>query len=192
KESMTQWEKENENSKTEKAKKWVHACSRKNFTITIIKKDTYICSNHFIGGSGPTDLNPDPYSASVSDKDIDKLSKKRKAPKERESLSPRKPKRSKSDKSSNSDLENIIDEDEEEVETVHSNDMSPSTSAETELIKQCDSSTQTEPDKLAVMGRIDNVLLKNELNLVKSCENLYCNKNQNHMDMNVILKCDKK
>ena len=137
-------------------------------------------------------MNPDPYSVSVSDKDIDKLSKKRKAPKDRESLSPRKPKSSKSDKSNNSDLENIIDVDEEELETVHSNDMSPPTSAETELIKLCDSSTQAEPNKLAVMGRIDNVLLKNELNLVKSCENLYHNDNQNQMDINVILKCDKK
>ena len=136
-------------------------------------------------------MNPDPYSVSVSDKDIDKLSKKRKAPKDRESLSPRKPKSSKSDKSNNSDLENIIDVHEEELETVHSNDMSPPTSAETELIKLCDSSTQTELDKLAVMGRIDNVL-KNELNLVKSCENLYHNDNQNQMDINVILKCDKK
>ena len=196
KESMTQWEKENENSKTEKAKKWVHACSRKGFTITSIKKDTYICSNHFIGGSGPTDLNPNPYSGSVLDKDIDKLSKpKRKPPKDRGSLPPKKPKRSKSEntKSSNSDFENIIDDDEEEVEDAYSNDRPSSTSAETEMIKLCDSSTQTEPDKLAVMGRIDNVILKNELNLVKICENnLCCNNKENQMDMNVILKCDTK
>ena len=54
KESMTQWEKDREKAKSEKAKKWTHACGRKNFGIANIKKDTYICSNHFIGGSGPT------------------------------------------------------------------------------------------------------------------------------------------
>ena len=54
KESMTQWEKDRENVKTEKAKKWVHACGREGFSIKNIKKDTFICSNHFIGCCDPT------------------------------------------------------------------------------------------------------------------------------------------
>ena len=49
----------------------------------------------FFGGSGLTHLNPDPYSASVWDKDIEKLSKKRKPPKDRDFLPPTKPKRTK-------------------------------------------------------------------------------------------------
>ena len=35
-------------------------CGRKYFTIHDVKKDTYICSLHFIGGKGPTDEHPDP------------------------------------------------------------------------------------------------------------------------------------
>ena len=58
-------------------------------------------------------------------------------------------------------------------------------------INVCNITTQTEPDNLAVAGRIDNVLLKNELNLMKNSENLslYCS--QNSMNMNVILKSEK-
>ena len=58
-------------------------------------------------------------------------------------------------------------------------------------INVCNITTQTEPDNLAVAGRIDNVLLKNKLNLMKNSENLslYCS--QNSMNMNVILKSEK-
>ena len=42
-EPMTQWEKDRENVKTEKAKKWVHAsCGREGFPIKNIIKDTPI------------------------------------------------------------------------------------------------------------------------------------------------------
>ena len=58
-------------------------------------------------------------------------------------------------------------------------------------INVCDITTQTEADKLAVAGRIDNVLLKNELNLMKSSKNLSVYHSQNSMDMNVILKSEK-
>ena len=42
KESMTQCEKDQENVKTEKAKKWVYACGREGFSIKNIKKDFYL------------------------------------------------------------------------------------------------------------------------------------------------------
>ena len=58
-------------------------------------------------------------------------------------------------------------------------------------INVCDITTQTEADKLAVAGRIDNVLLKNELNLMKSSKNLSVYHSQNSMDLNVILKSEK-
>ena len=50
-------------------------------------------------------------------------------------------------------------------------------------INVCDITTQTEADKLAVAGRIDNVLLKNELNLMKNSENLsmYCSQIQSKL-----------
>ena len=53
KESMTDWEKKKEMEKTLKAKKWLHACGREAFSRTKhIKKDTYMCSLHFVGGKG--------------------------------------------------------------------------------------------------------------------------------------------
>ena len=58
-------------------------------------------------------------------------------------------------------------------------------------VNVCGITTQTEPDKLAVAGRIDNVLLKNELNLMKNSKNLSVYHSQNSMDMNVILKSEK-
>ena len=58
-------------------------------------------------------------------------------------------------------------------------------------INVCDITTQTEADKLAVAGRIDNVLLKNELNLMKSSKNFSVYHSQNSMDLNVILKSEK-
>ena len=58
-------------------------------------------------------------------------------------------------------------------------------------INVCDITTQTEPDKLAAAGQIDNVLLKNELNLMKNSKNLSVCHSQNSMDMNVISKSEK-
>ena len=48
--------KSNEN----KCKKWIAACGRENFTVDKVKKWTYICSKHFVGGKGPTECHPDP------------------------------------------------------------------------------------------------------------------------------------
>ena len=62
---MTQWEKDRENVKTAKVKKWVHACGRA-FSIKNIKKDTFICASHFIGGCGLTKEDPDPLLATLT------------------------------------------------------------------------------------------------------------------------------
>ena len=84
KDSMTEWEKGQAKLKTEKAKRWVHACGRTNFTVNSITKDTYICSIHFVGGKGPTDDNPHPINASLTDIEASNMeTRKRKKPKER-------------------------------------------------------------------------------------------------------------
>ena len=44
---------------TEKAKRWVDKCGRKDFTITKINKNTCICSLHFVGENSPNEENPD-------------------------------------------------------------------------------------------------------------------------------------
>ena len=96
KESMTQWEKNRQSERTERAKQWIHACGRKDFGIENITKDTYICSNHFVGGSGPTEADPHPLLATLTEEEINKkLSRKRKQPKSREPLNPTKRKKKK-------------------------------------------------------------------------------------------------
>lgn len=54
--------KSNEN----KCKRWIAACGRENFTVDNIKKWTYICSKHFVGGKGPTENDPDPIPATYT------------------------------------------------------------------------------------------------------------------------------
>ena len=184
---MTQWEKDRENVKTEQAKKWVHACGREGFSIKNIKKGTFICCNHFIGCCGPTEEDPDPLLATLTAKELKKkATRKRKPPKQQE-LIPPKAKKRKSENVKSTDT----------VETTDTNDIVLENSADYVDIATntesnvCDITTQTEPDKLAVAGRIDNVLLKNELNLRKSSGNLSMYRSQNSMDMNVILKSEK-
>ena len=56
KDTMSDCEKQQNFKKTEKAKRWLHACERKDFNnIEHIKKYTYICSLHFVGKEGPTE-----------------------------------------------------------------------------------------------------------------------------------------
>jgi hypothetical protein len=48
----------------ERREAWIRACCRADgFTC---KKDSYICSLHFIGKNGPTKENPDPIPANAS------------------------------------------------------------------------------------------------------------------------------
>ena len=89
KDNMTSWQKEQEKQKTEKVKRWLHACGRKDFSrISDIKKNAYICSLHFVGENGPTDENPDPIKADpvLTSNLLPNKKKKRKPPKERQPL----------------------------------------------------------------------------------------------------------
>ena len=53
-------------SKPERCTRWIRACSREGFGEDKINKYTYICSKHFVGGSGPTEADPDPIPATSS------------------------------------------------------------------------------------------------------------------------------
>ncbi|VDI15694.1 Hypothetical predicted protein [Mytilus galloprovincialis] len=59
----------------EKCTRWINACRREGFTTERVKKDTYICSKHFVGEKGPTDADPDPIPATTtpSDSEIELL-----------------------------------------------------------------------------------------------------------------------
>ena len=54
----------------EKCKRWVNACRRVKFTINNVRKWTYICSKHFVGGAGPTIDHPDPVAATMSEQQV--------------------------------------------------------------------------------------------------------------------------
>ena len=54
----------------DKCKRWARNCGRQGFTFESIKKDTYICSLHFVGCAGPTADFPDPIPASYSDEKV--------------------------------------------------------------------------------------------------------------------------
>jgi hypothetical protein len=54
----------------EKCKRWINACKRSSFTTDNVKKDTYICNKHFIGGKGPTEDHPDPVPATATTIDV--------------------------------------------------------------------------------------------------------------------------
>ena len=89
KETMTNWEKEKQNQRTEKARRWLKACGRKDFnSIEQITKHTYICSLHFID---PIEENPDPVHATSMTERVGK----RKRPKERLQLPSKKKQREK-------------------------------------------------------------------------------------------------
>ena len=51
-----------------RAKRWVHLCGRKNFTVDMIKRTSYICAHHFPNYHEKKDFNPilnkglEPYS----------------------------------------------------------------------------------------------------------------------------------
>ena len=91
KDTMSDWERQQNLKKTEKAKRWLHACGRKDFNRTEqIKKDTYICSLHFVGQKGPTEEHPDPVKA--GDEGFFER-RKRKPPKQRLPLQKKKTKK---------------------------------------------------------------------------------------------------
>ena len=81
---MTKWEINQEKTKTQKCKKWLHACGRPaDFNMQKVTKDTYICSLHFVGNQGPTEENPDPIIAKLSHDVSMTIERRRKPPKKR-------------------------------------------------------------------------------------------------------------
>lgn len=81
KEGMTAWEVKRQKKKTERARRWIHACGRFDFTdVAQITKHTYICSLHFIE---PIEENPDPIIATSL---TGRTTMPRKRPRERNNL----------------------------------------------------------------------------------------------------------
>ena len=62
----------------EKCERWIRLCGRKFFTVENVRKETYICSKHFVGDKGPTKENPDPLPALATNFERNLLLSKRK------------------------------------------------------------------------------------------------------------------
>lgn len=45
-----------------KCRRWLRICRSHNFGMAQITRFTYVCSLHFVGGRGPTEIYPDPIS----------------------------------------------------------------------------------------------------------------------------------
>ncbi|GFN84207.1 THAP domain-containing protein 5 [Plakobranchus ocellatus] len=67
----------------DKCRRWVHACGRKDLTLQDVTRTMTICSQHFVGGHGPTKDHPDPIPLHFTSSQVARYSKKRKAPAER-------------------------------------------------------------------------------------------------------------
>ncbi|XP_066917504.1 uncharacterized protein [Clytia hemisphaerica] len=203
KDGMTQWERNRQNERTEKTKRWLHACGRKNFGIENVKPYTYICSVHFVGGSGPTDQNPDPLLATFTEAEVNKRLKKRKAPTLRQPILKQcKTKTEVNHFERDSDdnegpvsplpLADPVEPFQKDASTQY--DPPPITfeSVSTQTVDQrtlmVDQSCQSESDKLAIAARIDNIILKNEINILRSTSS--DDENSNPMDVESILKSE--
>ena len=57
----------------ERCQRWVNACSREDFTINKITRNTYICALHWPGQRGPTDEFPDPLKPNFSAQEVLKV-----------------------------------------------------------------------------------------------------------------------
>ena len=128
------------------------------------------------------------------------LQKKRKEPKQREPLSPKKRKTVPTlvlseehvigDADATADVSDVNDELDETLPYP----LSDASDNDIEFVvvkdhteSKKDVTTQTEPDKLAVAGRIENIMLKNELNLIKLSDPV---EKANPMNMHFILKSE--
>lgn len=155
KEVMTNWEKQREGERTEKCKRWVHACGRRDFSkLCQVKKDTYICSLHFVGENGPTDDNPDPLIATLSEEQLkQKSSGKRKVPKSRTPILKKRAKLQYDSLETNEDTEENFDNgDMEQVD-------------EDDTIFTKNKYTQTIYEKTVLGSKIENIVLRNKFKI---------------------------
>ena len=76
KNGMTELEKDQARKRTEKTKRWIYLCGRKNFTsIDQVSRNTHICTLHFDSLSGPNDDNPEPFMAGLTEKEKESKSR---------------------------------------------------------------------------------------------------------------------
>ena len=158
----------------EKCQRWIQACSRENFTVENINRSTYICALHWPGGKAPTREFPDPLKANFSKREIEKAkSAKRRKPRWRTAdtvgFEPQR-KRKLLDETDDMDCDSFSralgQEAEAEGPSVGVNIyMQGNTCTKP---GHADTATQTEYSKYVLSAKIDTMLLKNEVALLKT------------------------
>ncbi|CAG2200252.1 unnamed protein product [Mytilus edulis] len=166
----------------EKCERWIKACGRlqEDFNVDKIKRCTYMCSKHFVGGKGPTDIHPDPMPALLhNDEQLRRFKRKRKAPTPRS-----KPiKVSKKDVSTAAEcllqLSNqlvpehessssvSLDPDESIVACTENMTVGCEKGIQTDSVSTEHKEVQTIYEKNFLNAKIENMLLKNEIKLTR-------------------------
>ncbi|XP_074613320.1 uncharacterized protein LOC141873274 [Acropora palmata] len=151
----------------ERCKKWVNACSRKNFTTESITNNSYICALHWPKQKGPTEEFPDPLKANLTTEEMEKRCRKRKAPTRREFESTSNGKKAKTLSHQGKIQSSFLDLD-DVPEIIQ--DMNK------EIMTENDKATQTDVSKYVlacqIANRVERVLLRNQMNVSSEHEQL--------------------
>ena len=155
----------------EKCQLWVTACSRENFTVKSITRNTYICLLHWPGERGRTEEFPDPLKANFTKKEVEKASTlKRGKPRVRTTTPEQQQKRR---KLFDTQLSESYDGSSRQGSDIYS-DLESELSSGMDLIEGDqarsgkDVGTQTEISKYLLSAKINTMLLRNEVALMKS------------------------
>ena len=149
KDGMTKFDKNVQKQKTERAKKWIHACGRTDLhSVLQITKDRFVCSLHF---AQPMEENADPIIAILS---VERKTSERKARKRKL--------REPAPKAPSLDISSLLNRELSECE------MDVTAEISVESLMTCDNSTQTVAVRKAfVAARLENKILHNEM-LIKT------------------------
>ena len=172
--NISEWEKQRENETTEKAKRLQHSCGRKDFySLDQIKKDTYICTQHFIGRKRPTAENPDLITATLTELQVDSLvarslkrqnskSRKRNAMPELEMA----PAKRKINCESVEESVVLLDENPQDSGSRHDSEIEAE--EEGSSPSHCHKETQTVYSKYELGAKVENMVLRNEMKIFGS------------------------
>ena len=181
--NMTEWEKNRAKLKTEKAKRWQFLCGRKDFQkLEQIRKDTYICSLHFIGAKSPTDPEAEPVLATLTpDETQRQQARKRKVPT---------PCHERVKKSARKELLPMATEDlaGTSFENICKGDTgcTAEISTPTKDEKYCDKGTQTVYNQYVLAAKVETMVIRNQLAVQDKESN--SNIKANRMAPDVVLK----
>jgi hypothetical protein len=154
----------------EKSRRWISACSRKNFDVSNITRNAYICAVHWPGEKGPTDKHPDPLKATLTPSELTAKASctKKKAPKEWSFYISKKMKVESPEQTT--ETSSLPDSDTEvaQLDQLEGEQEYVSTFGTTITNKE----TQTDYSKYELSAKIETILLRNEVNTAKPSDDI--------------------